>query len=314
MSAAQALKEIAHIGREAPELAAYQQEPPQMASGSPGKCGYLRLGFVRRRQRSVLAHMERRAPSLVQRALYWDEAMPHMPCVFMISTSGCLLQGDRLGLDIHLSAGACGHVTTQAATKIHAMSHNYAAQRQRITLEEESYLELMPDPVIPHDGSRFFSTTQITIHPTATLLYGEIVTSGRKYHAADGGFNFDLYSSTIDAQTSDGAELFSERYLLTPKTQPLNNAGVMGSFSVFGNLILLTPTRHHAAILQRTLPVYDAAAGIASGASLLPNQCGLIFKALGHEAHQVKSALRAFWQVAREEVTGASLMPAFLWR
>jgi len=314
MRAAQALNEIARIGREAPELAAYQQEPPQMASGIPGKCGYLRLEFARRGQRSVLAHMERRAPSLVQRALYWDEAMPHMPCVFMISTSGCLLQGDRQALDIHMSAGACGHVTTQAATKIHAMSHNYAAQHQQITLEEESYLELLPDPVIPHSGSRYFSTTQVTIHPTATLLYGEIVTSGRKHHAADGGFNFDLYSSTIGAQASDGAELFSERYLLTPKTQPLNIAGVMGSFSVFGNLILLTPMRHHAAILQRTLPVYDATAGIACGASLLPNQCGLIFKALGDEAHQVKSALRAFWQVAREEITGASLMPAFLWR
>ncbi|MFD1801488.1 urease accessory protein UreD [Mixta tenebrionis] len=309
-----ALREIAHIGREAPELAAYQQEPPQMASGSPGKCGYLRLDFARRSRRSVLAHMERRAPSLVQRALYWDEAMPHMPCVFMISTSGCLLQGDRQALDIYMAAGACGHVTTQAATKIHAMSHNYAAQCQHITLEEESYLELMPDPVIPHDNSRFFSTTQIAIHPTATLLYGEIVTSGRKYHAADGGFNFDLYSSSVTASTSDGAELFSERYLLTPKTQPLNNVGVMGEFSVFGNLVLLTPARHHAAILQQSQPIYDAAAGIASGASLLPNQCGVIFKALGYEAHQVKSAMRAFWQVARQEITGASLMPAFLWR
>ena len=33
------------LGTDAPELADYQNEPPQMESGAVGKSGYLRLGF-----------------------------------------------------------------------------------------------------------------------------------------------------------------------------------------------------------------------------------------------------------------------------
>ncbi|QCT22316.1 urease accessory protein [Jejubacter calystegiae] len=314
MTIAQAFDAIAQLGQRAPELAMYQDEPPQMASGSAGKNGYLHLSFAQRGERSVLADMDRRAPSLVQRALYWDESMPQMPCVFMISTSGCVLQGDRLMLDIHMAPGACAHVTTQSATKIHAMTHNYAIQRQQIVLQEESYLELMPDPTIPHSGSRFLSDTHITQHPTATLLYSEILASGRKHHPADRGFRFTLWSSHICASRPSGEEIFSERYVLRPDSQPLNGCGVMGPFNVFGNVILLTPVRYHACILARTRPRYHPDAGIACGASLLPNEGGLIFKVLGMEPRHVKSAIREFWQIVREEIIGVGLSAPFLWR
>ncbi|CAM4006620.1 urease accessory protein UreD [Serratia silvae] len=312
--ASQARLRVNQLGSSAPELGCYQDEPPQMASGSTGKSGYLRLGFALRGQRSVLAQMERRVPFLVQRALYWDEMLPQMPCVMAISTAGCVLQGDRLAMDIHVAPHASGHVTTQSATKIHAMENNYAAQIQTLNIEEGGYLEVMPDPVIPHSGSRFISETKITLHPTATLLFSEILLSGRKYHQADGGFNFDVYSSRISACYPEGKPLFTERYVLEPRKQPLNSVGVMGPFDVFGNVILLTPAIHHARILARTPAYYDAVAGIASGVSCLPNDCGLIFKALGKESHQVKAAIRAFWCVAREEILGVTLPTPFLWR
>ncbi len=310
----EAARRVAQLGADAPELADYQDEPPQMASGGVGKTGYLRLGFALSGHRSVLRQMERRVPFLVQRALYWDEALPQMPCVFVISTSGCILQGDRLTLEVQVAPQACGHVTTQSATKIHAMENNYAAQMQTLTLEEGSYLEMMPDPVIPHCGSRFITDTRITLHPTATLLYGEILMSGRKHHQADRGFRFDVYSSRISACRPEGKTLFVERYVLEPHKYPLNGVGVMGPFDVFGNVILLTPPEHHQRILDRIAPHYDEVEGIASGVSRLPNECGLIFKALGKEARQVKVAIRVFWRVAREEILGVTLPEPFIWR
>ena len=68
-----------------------------------------------------LAHLDRRAPLLVQQALYWDEALPDLPCVFIITTTGCILQGDRFNIEIDLAPDTRAHVTTQAATKIHSM-------------------------------------------------------------------------------------------------------------------------------------------------------------------------------------------------
>ena len=86
-----------------PELAPFQDEPGQMPSGVVGKNAFLRLGFERRGERTVLAHLDRRAPLLVQQALYWDEALPDLPCVFIITTTGCILQGDRFNIEIDLA-------------------------------------------------------------------------------------------------------------------------------------------------------------------------------------------------------------------
>ena len=160
------------------ELAAYGDEPPQMPSGARGKSGLLRLRFERRRDRTVLADLHSRTPYLAQRALHCDEALPDMAWLFTITTTGCMLQGDRMTLEVALGPGARAHVTTQSATKIHAMEANHARQTQLITLDEGAYLEFLPDPLIPHRDSRFASDTRIALHPSATLLCSEIVQRG----------------------------------------------------------------------------------------------------------------------------------------
>ena len=77
-----------------------------MASGAVGKTGFLRLGFERRGDRTILADLDRRAPYHgAARALLRPGACPTCAWLFMITTSGCVLQGDRLALDIALGAG-----------------------------------------------------------------------------------------------------------------------------------------------------------------------------------------------------------------
>lgn len=150
-------------------------------------------------------------PFLVQRALYWDEAMPQMPCIFIITTTGCVLQGDRMALEIEVGKNAQAHVTTQSATKVHMMNANYASQLQDIVVEEGGYLEYMPDPLIPHRTSRFLSKTRLSVAETGSLLYAEVVLPGRKYHHEDEMFGFDLYSSTIEPPAARAAKSCSWR-------------------------------------------------------------------------------------------------------
>ena len=141
-----------------------------MRTGAPGKHGVLEMEFARSGDRSALVHLYRQAPLLVQQALYWDEHLPTMPCVFMITTSGCVLQGDQLDVSISVGQGAMAHVTTQAATKVHQMDAGYAQQSTRIHMADNSYLELLPGPVIPHRHSRFITSTVAAVAPTATVL------------------------------------------------------------------------------------------------------------------------------------------------
>jgi urease accessory protein len=302
------------LGAHAPELASFQDEPPQMASGAVGKSGFLKLGFERRGEKTILASLEQRVPYLVQRALYWDTALPDLPCVFVITTSGCVLQGDRLALEIDVAEGAHAHVTTQAATKIHTMDSNYAAGTQAIHLRPDAYLEFLPEPTIPHRNSRYISDTRITVAPSATLLHSEITLCGRKHHRADERFGFDVFSATIAARRPDDRPLFTEKYVIEPKRGAMDRAGLMGPYDVFGNVILLTPPAHANTIREAIGAAIDHEAGLAWGASRLPNDAGLVFKALGTESAPVKAKVREFWSLARRTVLGADVPREFLWR
>jgi urease accessory protein len=302
------------LGASRPEFAAFQDEPPQMRSGTVGKSGFLRLGLEHRSGRTILATLERRAPYMVQRALYCDEEMPSLASVFLITTTGCLLQGDRLALDIALGPRAQAHLASQSATKIHAMDANYAAQSQTITLADDAYLEFLPDPLIPHRRSRFLSDTQISVAPSATLLISEIIHPGRKHHHPDECFGATVLSISTSAVRPDGRSLFAEKLVIEPRRYVMRQTGVMNSFDVFANVILCTPKDKAERIYERAGADVDLAEGVAYGACRLPNDAGLIFKVLGRQTAQVKAKIREFWEVVRREVVGAAIPPPYLWR
>ena len=302
------------LGLAAAELAGFQDEPPQMASGAVGKTGYLRLGFERRGDRTILAELDRRAPYMAQRALYPDPSLPDQAWLFMITTSGCVLQGDRLALEVALAPGARAHVTTQSATKVHGMDANYAVQTQVVTLADGAYLEFLPEPLIPHRRARFLSDTRISIAPTATALYGEIVQPGRKHHHPEESFGATLLSLAVEAARPGGESLFSEKLVIDPARRPVRQTGVMGSFDVLGNVVLLAPKEVADRVHARIGAEVDLAVGVAFGACRLPNDAGLVFKVLGRETAQVKAKVREFWGIAREEITGTALPPPFFWR
>ncbi|HPE02537.1 MAG TPA: urease accessory protein UreD [Burkholderiaceae bacterium] len=302
------------LGQAAVELAAYHDEPLQMASGAAGKTGLLRLGFERRDDWTVLAELESRAPCMAQRALYPEPALPDLAWLFMISTAGCVLQGDRLALEVRLAPGARAHVTTQSATKVHTMDANYAVQTQSIALADGAYLEFMPEPLIPHRGARYLADTRITIAPTATLLYSEILQPGRKHHHPDECFGATVLSLALGAERPDGQALFTEKLVIEPARRAMRQTGVMDAFDVFGNVVLLTPKDAADRIHARLDAEVDHASGLAFGACRLPNDAGLVFKVLGRETEQVKAKVREFWAIARHEITGTELAPAFFWR
>ena len=302
------------LGRRAREFAAFQDEPAQMASGTVGKNGLLRLGFERRGTRTILADLERRAPFMAQRVLYPERSLPDLAWLFIIATSGCVLQGDRMALEVALGPGARAHLTTQSATKIHTMDTNYAVQTQHISLDEGAYLEFLPDPLIPHRRARFLSDTRISLAETATLLYSEIIQPGRKHHHPDECFGATVLSLATMATRPSGRLLFAEKLLVEPERRPVRQTGVMGPFDVLANVILLTPKDNADRVEARVEAAVDLEQGLAFGACRLPNDAGLIFKVLARETAQAKAKVREFWGIVREEITGTPLSTPFFWR
>ena len=56
-------------------------------------------------------------------------------------------------------------MTTQAATKVHRMDADYAAQMVNWEGVHAGYVEYLPEPLILYGGSRFYQRTVVTVHP-----------------------------------------------------------------------------------------------------------------------------------------------------
>ena len=141
-----------------------------MGVGATGKHGLVRLEFERDGERSILRHLERRTPLIVQQALYFDPVWAELPCVYILSSGGPNVDGDRYEQHFTLGVDAFAHISTGAATKIASMRHNYSALQQTFRLDAGAYLEYLPEPVIPCRGSRFLSQTSITISAYSASL------------------------------------------------------------------------------------------------------------------------------------------------
>ncbi len=299
----------------AKEMAPYLAEPKAMPVGTPGKTGYLRLGFeLDDRGRSIMRDLERRAPLIVQQELYFDEGMPEMPCVYILSSGGPNVDGDRYEQHFTVRRGAYAHLSTGAATKLAEMRYNYSGLRQRFELEEDAYLEFLPEPTIPCRHTRFIADTTIRIDPTATLFYAEIYMSGRKHFDRGERFAYDVLSVTARAERPDGQQLFREKFVVRPEIYAPTSLGAMNGYDVFANVIVLTPPDAAERIYARTEAFIDADRRLAAGITHLPNDCGLLYKVLGDETGPVKRLVRQFCSTVREEVKQRPLPEEFPWR
>ena len=182
------------LGTEAAEFDNYRDEPGQFHSAGLGKNGFIRfrMDLDMDGKRTVMKELERRAPFLALTARPWDEAMPEMCCMYICSTGGGMLQGDRYSIEFTVEEGATAYVSTQSANKIQAMNANYAVQAQTVHVKDNAYLEYMPDLTIPCKNSRFLTDTRLEVGDNSTVLYGEILVPGRIHHSPEEYFGFDV--------------------------------------------------------------------------------------------------------------------------
>lgn len=297
------------------EMAPYLEQPKAMYVGAPGKMGYLFLGFeLDRTGKSIMRDLDRRAPLIVQQELYFDKAMPEMPCVYILSSGGPNVDGDRYEQNITVRKNAFAFISTGAATKLAEMKYNYSGLKQNIVLEENAYLEILPEPMIPCRHTRFICDTALKVDASATLFYSEIYMGGRKYYNDGELFEYDILSVCTHGERPDGEKLFREKFVSRPHLYHPRQLGMMHEYDVFANVVVMTPKLHADNIYEKTTAFIDKEKGLAVGITYLPNNSGLLFKVLGMEPGPVKQIVRNFCSTVRQEIKGKPLPEEFPWR
>jgi urease accessory protein len=138
--------------------------------------GHLSLhAEVRDDDQTFLARQSFKAPFHLSKP-YWDG---HTLIVQVVNPTAGILSGDRLNSEITVGSGAAALITSPSATRIFKMNEGEAVSSQHFKVERGGWLEFMPEPLVPHHGSRFRQRTEIDLAVGGELFFADLLMPGR---------------------------------------------------------------------------------------------------------------------------------------
>ncbi len=283
-----------------------QNQIKQLEVGKSGKVGILDLELQKDSNgKTVVTKQFSQVPLQFQRALYPENSLPEMAYLYVISPSGGILQGDRYRTDVSLKNKAVAHMTTQGATSIYSMDSNFASQIVNITLDENCYLEYIPDQIIPNKNSRYYQKVNLNIHDNATLVYSEILTPGRV--AMDESFEYDICYLRTHCKNQDKKIRFLENTKIEPKIQKLKNFGILGKHNIVGTMYILTRKEIVIELENSINERIKKTDSISVGTSILPDESGIVIRILGDKTENISDVNFKILEISRKKILGASI-------
>jgi urease accessory protein len=103
-------------------------------------------------------------------------------------------------------------ITGQSATRVHTAVSGFATQQWSVEVEDDACLVVLPGPIIPYRGARYYQRGRANLAPTARLIWGEIWFPGRyRREELSELFVFETIVQDFEARR-DGRMIYRERF------------------------------------------------------------------------------------------------------
>lgn len=202
--------------------------------------------------------------------------------LMIMSSSPGVLEGDRYQLSIHLSKGSNTVLHTQAYQRLYQMKEG-ATQTVEVRMAKGSAFTYLPHPIVPHQGSVFYAKNTLVLEEGCTLLWGEVVSCGRKLNGEV--FQLSSYHGLTEI-FQNGKLVVKENLYINPAETAMHSLGQMEGYTHQATLIYLNEKAPLPAVTKTLLDLLQAQEGITTGVSTLP-VAGLVVRVLGHKAEQL---------------------------
>lgn len=264
----------------------HNEEIKQLGVNKSGKNGKLKIILdVDPSGRTRIKEKESTFPLSVQKEIYYDQFQPNMTHVYMVSSSGGILQGDKYAIDIILEKDALAHITTQGATRIYGMNASNAIQVVNVSLDDGAYLEFIPDQIIPYKDSRFYQEINFKVHDNATMIYSEIISPGRIGMGEI--FDYDIcYLRSVGKNHKDELR-FTDYTKIEPKKMNLQSFGLLEQKQITATMYVLTKTKDVETIIRTLENEIKNSAEIEIGWSTMTKENGVLLRILGNTTRDV---------------------------
>lgn len=198
--------------------------------------GHLRIrAAARENGRTALVEQSFRAPFHLSKP-YWDEDAQALLVQVVNPTAG-ILAGDRLDSTIAVDAGARLLVTTPSASRVFTMRAGQAECHQQFRVDAGGWLEVSPEPLVPHRGSIYRQCTTIDVARGAGLFFVDQLMPGRVGHGE--AWSWTQLRLELDVRL-DGELVLRERFAHGgPDLLKLAECNGAGPKACFANAVLL---------------------------------------------------------------------------
>ncbi len=269
------------------ETLQHNEEVKQLGVGKSGKTGKLKivLDVESISGRTIIKEKESVFPLSVQKEMYYDQFQPKMTHVYIVSSSGGILQGDKYMIDIILEKNTLAHITTQGATRVYGMNVSNAIQVVNVSLDDGAYLEFIPDQIIPYKNSRFYQKINFKVHDNATMIYSEIISPGRIGMGEI--FDYEIcYLRSIGKNHKDELR-FTDYTKIEPKKMKLQDFGVLEQKQIMATMYILAKTNDIEKISQTLENEIKNSSEVEFGWSTMTKENGILLRILGNTTRDV---------------------------
>lgn len=178
-----------------------------------------------------------RAPYHISKP-YWD-ADTRTLLVQVVNPTAGILSGDRLESSVEVAADAALLLTTPSASRVFKMREGEAGSTQRFVVEDGGWLEVLPEPLVPHRGSVFHQRTSLTVAAGGSAFYADLLLPGRVAHGEAWGWKKLVLELDV---RRDGERLLHERFEQDGEgLRALANLAGAGEGACFGNAVVIGP-------------------------------------------------------------------------
>lgn len=284
------------------EILQHNEEIKQLGVGKSRKTGKLKivLDIESISGRTIIKEKESAFPLSVQKEMYYDQFQPKMTHVYIVSSSGGILQGDKYMIDIILEKNALAHITTQGATRVYGMNVSNAIQVVNVSLDDGAYLEFIPDQIIPYKNSRFYQEINFRVHDNATMIYSEIISPGRIGMGEI--FDYEIcYLRSIGKNHKDELR-FTDYTKIEPKKMNLQDFGVLGQKQITATMYILAKRNDIEKIIQSLEIEIKNSSEIEFGWSTMTKENGILLRILGNTTRDVIRLVYDITKIVRKIV------------
>jgi urease accessory protein len=153
--------------------------------------------------------------------------------LMMMSSSPGTLDNDKLNIDIRVEENCCVKLKTQSYQRIFNMQEG-ATLQTNIIIKQNGFFSYIPHPTVPHKNAMYTAINNIYLEKNSTLIWGEVLTCGRKLN--NEVFLFSKLHS-ITQIFCENKLIVRENLLMQPSLIHLSSLGQLEGYTHQASLI-----------------------------------------------------------------------------